>query len=549
MHRLAVLLLPGAFLCSVLLLGCGGGENPVPEPATEVTIPGLGKLRGASPSDAVTYFMGIPYGKAPTGELRWKPPQAYGAWEEGSPRDATAFGEDCAQHMNGVGLVGSEDCLFLNVAAPATALGSTARLPVMFWIHGGAYQTGSSNSSVATADTLVAASGNSVVVVTTNYRLNVFGFLGSAEIAGSTSDNSAGNFGIQDQRLAMKWVKDHISAFGGDPNSITIFGESAGGNAVINHLAQSNSFEYYTKAIIQSGTYNEGARSMILAEESYEKFKNDLQCGDLTCLLAKDAATILANRGSAGSGPVVDGVELTSTPANVIAEGRHNKVPILMGAVRDENLSPWFFPYNQAMNEAQFDAYYVGIDQTPGGLESAKEVYDPSVYTYPGDLGTYSQWAFMLGRMLTDQVPGLGHCGVRWLAKDLLAAGTPAVYAYSFDHPPQRESQIPGDGPGSVIAAHACEIAFVFGHTFQLTPGEEQRLARDTSAYFVAFAKTGIPNSEGLPAWPAYDEQTDTTMHLDVGQGGIRTQQNFRKGACDFWEFGNTTDLAERIFV
>merc|ERR1719189_1048691 len=131
---------------------------------------------------------------------------------------------------------------------------------------------------------MVSASNSSVVVVDFNYRLNVFGFLGSAEVASSTSDGSAGGFGIQDQRLAMKWVKDHIGAFGGDSDSITIFGESAGGNSVINHLARSASFPYYHKAIPQSGPYYEGARPMSSAEAAYQQLLADTGCSDLACL-------------------------------------------------------------------------------------------------------------------------------------------------------------------------------------------------------------------------------------------------------------------------
>lgn len=553
-YRLAVLVL-SAFLCAALLLGCGGDGSPEPgpEPTTEVTVSGLGVLRGARASafQDVAYFKGIPFAKPPTGDLRWKPPQAHGPWD--SPRDATSFGAACFQERD---LQKSEDCLFLNVAAPASALGSTAALPVMLWIYGGGYQSGSSSENgeptIATPDTLVAASGLSVIVVTVNYRLNIFGFLGSAEIAGSTADNSAGNFGIQDQRMAMAWVKEHIAAFGGNGDSITIFGESAGANSVINHLAQSASFPFYTKAIIQSGTYDEGALSMEKAEEAYQNVLLDTSCPDLACLRALDTATIYAKRNTSGTGPVVDGVELTGTPADLIAQGRHSKVPVLMGAVRDEMMSPMFNPHPWEMNEAYFDAVFTALDADrdgPSRLAPAKAIYDPSVYTYPADRGPYSIWAWTLGRMLTDQVPGLGACGVRWLAKSLLAAGTPAVYSYSFDHPPQRPSMIPGDGPGSVIAGHACEIAFVFGQTSQLTAGDERKLAADMSAYFVQFAKTGDPNVQGLPAWPAYAAQTDTILRFDVGAEGIRTWQDFRKEACDFWEFVNATGEEELIVV
>jgi para-nitrobenzyl esterase len=155
-----------------------------------------------------------------------------------------------------------EDCLFLNVYTPARntiaseqdGSGRSDRaLPVMLWIHGGSYVSGASNQYPGEA--LVAASNGTVVVITINYRLNVFGFLGSKELKTRSPDGTTGNYGIEDQRLAMSWARQHIAAFGGDPEQITIFGESAGGNSVINHLAQSASFPLYQRAIVESGAY------------------------------------------------------------------------------------------------------------------------------------------------------------------------------------------------------------------------------------------------------------------------------------------------------
>ena len=264
--------------------------------------------------------LGIPVGKAPTHDLRWQPPQAAGSWH--SPLNATSFGYRCMQP--GTAIAGGqafrmptemrEDCLFLNVATPASSLPNSSRnggsrnggsLPVMVYIHGGGYTSGCSNDWPI--DAMVARSlerSSPLVAVSLNYRLNVFGFLGSAALKswtkGTIGQSTAGNYGIQDQRLALQWVQQHIGAFGGNASEVTIIGESAGGNAVINHLARPASFPFYSKAVVESGAYERGAKSMGEAQASYETLASKLGCQSvestpgaeasvLACLLAKDA--------------------------------------------------------------------------------------------------------------------------------------------------------------------------------------------------------------------------------------------------------------------
>jgi carboxylesterase type B len=153
----------------------------------------------------------------------------------------------------------SEDCLFLNVAAPASALASKGtKLPVMVWLHGGGYMTDASNTYPI--DFLVEASGHKVVVVSLNYRLGLFGFLASEKLAERSADGSTGNYGLHDQRLALAWVRQHVGAFGGDPGDITLFGESAGGNSILQHLVQPASFPLYDKVNFQEGTFRKEGR-------------------------------------------------------------------------------------------------------------------------------------------------------------------------------------------------------------------------------------------------------------------------------------------------
>jgi para-nitrobenzyl esterase len=160
----------------------------------------------------------------------------------------------------------------------------------MFWIHGGSYAYGFGGAY--NGDALVQQSQNSVVMVTINYRLNIFGFIGSKQLSKHTHGGGSGNFGIQDQRFAMQWVHEHIGAFGGDANDITIFGESAGGNSVINHLTTQDSFPFYKKAIVQSGAFD-GAIEMKDAQEHFDMLLLVNKCLDLNCFVQKDAAALL----------------------------------------------------------------------------------------------------------------------------------------------------------------------------------------------------------------------------------------------------------------
>lgn len=492
-----------------------------------ITVPGVGSLVGGpSRKEGVAAFLGIPYAKPPLGDLRWQPPQQHEPWQ--SPRRATSFGNVCLQTSGG-----DEDCLFLNVYTPEAALQSQRKLPVMIWIHGGGYQFGESNDYEGAA--LVSGSNRSIVSVAINYRLNIFGFLCGPEIRQRTSDWSCGNFGIQDQRLAMEWVSKHIAAFGGDANDVTIFGESAGGNSVLNHLAQPASFKFYKNAIVESGAYNVGAITMEAATKDYASLLKATRCSSIACLLTKSGKEIIGK--GYGTGPVIDGVSLTAAPAVLISQGKHNKAaPVILGSNRDEDASPWFDSHRHNMNELMFD-FTIGAEYGFKNLPKIKRLYDRSVYPYPSNLGGRSQWWWAASRISTDAVPGLGPCGARWLAKTLLRGGSSDVYTYLFAHPPQfKNPGIPGTGPGSVIVPHACEIPFVFDATDQLVKGEESELASRMSHYWINFAATGNPNSQGLPTWPLYALDTDEDLRFDVGANGIAAEQHLRKEACDYWE-------------
>ena len=309
-------------------------------------------------------------------------------------------------------------------------------------------------------------------------RLNVFGFLGGREVQQRSSRSTSGNFGIEDQRLAMTWTREHIAAFGGNPEDVTIFGESAGGNSVINHLAQEASFGLYTKAVVESGAYNLGARNMSAAQAGFVGLLGSAQCSDLDCLLAADATAIesAGGAGTGGWGPVVDGVSLKAAPIELIhAKQYNNKVPVIIGSNRDEEA---FFTVLEKvppqLSEVAMNAM-LARKTSAANIATLKKLYDPAGgYPYPSDLGAYSKWYWMYMRIGTDKVPGLGPCAVRWLDRMLLAGGTPAVYSYLYAHPDQ-EQFVPGTGPGGVFVPHASEIVAVF-NTPNLRNPEEGHL-------------------------------------------------------------------------
>ena len=424
--------------------------------APTASVPNLGKVIGAlTAAPGVAAFKGIPYAEPPTGKLRWQPPIPKAAWSPAT-LNATDFGNACIQRSHvddGFG----ESCLFLNVYAPTATLeaGGGAGLPVMLWIHGGSYVSGASN--LYPGEALVSSSNGSVVVITINYRLNVFGFLGSHELQARSSGGTTGNLGIEDQRLAMVWARDNVASFGGNPTDVTIFGESAGGNSVINHLAQPASAGLYTKAIVESGAYDTGARPLAAAQGQFEALLGKTKCSGLDCLLALDAAAVEA-AAAGGWGPTVDGVSLTAAPAELIAAKKYNnKVPVLIGSNRDEMA---YFTIDEkvppSLTEAGVDGLLLkrGLNMTL--ITALKKIYDPNgPYVYPKELGSYSTWYWMNMRIATDAVPGLGCCAVRWFDQLLLDGGTPAVFSYLYAHPDQ-EKFVPGESAQSFVPHPTC---------------------------------------------------------------------------------------------
>lgn len=518
-----------------------------------VEVPGLGALRGAFVQESLAVFRGIPYAKPPLRELRWKPPQPYGPWG-GRPREASKYRDACIPIIKSPNVTNSEDCLFLNVVTPVEALTSDKVLPVMVYIHGGAYSSGASNNNYP--ESLVLQSKSSIVVVTLNYRLNVFGFLGSRELKQRSEDSSTGNYGLQDQRLALTWVRDYIKSFGGNCLDVTIFGESAGGNAVLYHLTQPASFGLYKKAIVQSGGFV-AAVPLHEAQANFVQVLNITGCSHLGCLVntgVQQLSDMLLTVDKSIWYPTIDGVALSGLPQELVSRGEYNKnVPVLLGSNRDEAtlfMEPPDFPTD--LTEQRFDSE-LQHSFLSMNITEVKRLFSSSFYPYPSKLGNFSQWWWELMRVATDggennrkgqPAMGLGHCSVRCLAHAFLQGGTPQVFTYLFSHPSQEVLldvnegiSLFGTGPGSVTVPHASELPYAFGMVDSLYEHNgEADLARNMSAYWLQFATSGNPNRAGLPYWPSYDVGNDTTLILDAGPGAIRPVFRYHAAQCDFFD-------------
>src|SRR6202042_1902086 len=287
-----------------------------------------GAVRGVA-NGAVDEFLGLPYAAPPVGALRWQPPQPAASWA--GVRDATAFGPHCPQPASPFGAASmSENCLYLNVFTPRDD-GPGPRHPVMVWIHGGALVTGESNDYDPAP--LVA---DGVTVVTINYRLGALGFL--AHPALPDAKGQSGDYGLEDQQAALRWVQRNIASFGGDPRNVTVFGESAGGLSTLSQVASPQARGLFQKAIVESGSYNLTQASLSSAESAGEAFAAKAGCAGQTaaCLRSLPVSAILANEDTAGYTPNINTDVLPESLGTAFATGKFNRVPIINGTNRDE---------------------------------------------------------------------------------------------------------------------------------------------------------------------------------------------------------------------
>jgi para-nitrobenzyl esterase len=458
-----------------------------------------GKVTGKTINDGkVKAFLGLPYAAPPVGDLRWKAPQPAAKWK--GERDGTTFAPHCAQNHVYDDMVfqdatgAKEDCLYLNVYVPADAT-DRSKLPVMFWIHGGGYSGGGSDEPRHNGDFLPL---KGVVLVTINYRLGVFGFLATSDLA-KEGNGSAGNYAMMDMVAALDWVKENIKKFGGDADNVTIFGESAGSFAVSTLMASPMAKGLFSKVIGESGA----AFSDVLPTDSLEtRLKKDdlweagVGAKSLADLRAMPADKILESVKTLRGGfpPDIDGKFLVEPVRDTYAAGRQAHVPLLAGWNRDEG---------------SFLANGMTVDKWKGmSATMFKDRADEFLTLYPG--ATDEQAADSADGYGSDAFIAFGTW--KWLEAHRKTGDSP-VYRYHFELRATPSKFHPG-----TFAFHSDDIEYVFG-TLDTRPGwtpsaEDRTMSDQMMSYWTNFAKTGDPNGAGLPVWPKYDKD-DSLIHLN----------------------------------
>ena len=557
----------GTGLIVIVALAAGGLwflSRPAPplEPSPAITLT-TGDISGgwADPDQTIAVYNGIPFAAPPVGDNRWRPPGDALSWS--GVRDGRAFGAECLQHrdgtaefladlMRGHGLgwaklqlarvfvamapppVESEDCLFLNVRT--ANLGQTDLQPVMVWIHGGSHQTGAGSTELYQANGLVE---KGTVVVTINYRLGPFGYLAHPALSADSETGTSGNYGLLDQIKALEWVEANIAAFGGDPNNVTIFGESAGAQSVSELMASPLANGLYDKAILQSGasTYN---RIHLAAEIETTKSAESVGETFLMPLLGDDALSASAPELRALPAeailaripetpeltgyflPNVDGWVLPRMIGDVIADGSALSVPVLAGYNADE--ATLFYGSIQAPTVLHAGPFPEEHGERLATLQDlyGEERTERLINLY--DLKTDDTWDMGATDMLGDDLFGVH---MRFLGAANARAGLP-TWLYFFSRTPPSPTQTLG-------AFHASEIPFVFDSHIEFLgfTDADASLTDIMTTYWTNFARTGNPNSAGVPAWPAYTPEGDEWMHL---AHDIETISGLREDKLDIME-------------
>jgi para-nitrobenzyl esterase len=483
-----------------------------------------GSLKGATRALGGAEFLGIPYAQPPVGELRWREPLPAKPWA--GVREATTFGAPCAQAILGDwnrhdAETSKEDCLFLNVMIPLWPPPPKTSLPVMVWFHGGANAGGTASSALYKDGTLVQ---HGIVLVTVNYRLSIFGFFAHPDLTRESPHHSSGNYGLLDQLLALRWVHDNVAKFGGDPANVTVFGQSAGaidaGYLMVSPLGKG----LFQRMIAQSGSpLGPPLPTLAESEHANEKLIANLKppaSEELKFLRQRTVQELLELAGKQDPaappsiGPIIDGWVLLRHPAEILAAGAEAPVSLLIGTTTREFGLPGppeevrKFIRSVTGNLADRGLALYGLAHGGAGNQDV-------LYGSAGD-----QWLADLAF----------RCPITTEATWHTAAHQP-VYEYELQH------AIPGqEAQGSV---HSADLPYIFGYfpkagNIAGNFGDvDFKLADLIETYWANFARTGDPNSNGLPKWPEFDgEQAYIQFKQD---GSVGTSTGLRKPYCDLY--------------
>ncbi len=469
-----------------------------------------GKVEGVLGKTSL-YFKGVPYAEPPMGDLRWQPPADKTPWED--VLQAQEFSNACPQvppvYVQEE-VLWDEDCLCLNIYRPRE---NTQNLPVMVFIHGGGFRDGA--SSLSTYDGEWLAQNKKIVLVTINYRLNIFGFLYLPE-TGIT-----GNYGIQDQIKALEWVNNNIASFGGDPENITVFGESAGGISV--GLLQGLRPDLFNKAIIQSGFITCNADEMDAANASkigwqlVQKFGCTAADDIAECLRAKPVAELLSAAGNIDLSlsennrqywPVIDGDFISDTPQELILKGAGRNIPLIMGVNADEGTV--FALALEIQTENDYESWV--YSSFPDHAEKVLALYPLAEYATP--------------QLAASAIVGdvIFVCPTRRALVELAQYNT-LLYQYYFTYPPLRTR------PVDLGAHHGAELAYIF-HTFSEHTRAARQVSRNIATLWTSFASEGVPSADTI-LWPSFSSSLQQYLIIDQ-ELAVDTDLNRLK--CDFWD-------------
>ncbi len=495
--------------------------------AASVVTTANGQVQGTASRDAkVRIFKGIPFAAPPVGPLRWKLPQPPANWS--GIRHASEFGPRCMQAPVFNDMIfrdkgPSEDCLYLNVWTPAVS--ATQKLPVMVWIYGGGFVGGAASEPRQDGEHLAK---KGVVVVSMNYRLGIFGFFAHPELAAESGRNAAGNYGLFDQAAALGWVQKNIAAFGGDPEKVTIFGESAGSFSVSAQMASPLTVGLFQKAIGESGAFfgpTLTAKTLARSEEDGANFAQSIHAPNLAALRAMSAAELLKATTHGNPfrfTPTIDGYFLPEDAYSIYAAGKQRHVPLLAGWNADEG------------------SYHSIFGKKPATLENYKEALrekfgdkaDEVLKAYPASNDEQAKRAAQ--DLAGDQFTG--YSTWKWLNMQSKTGAAP-VYRYHFEDAlplPAGETNPDAAWRG---AYHSSEIEFVFDNLdYKNLPWrpKDRKLSEQMSSYWSNFAKTGDPNGTDLPHWPTYDKDDGyQVMHLNADPHATPEQHRQRYELLD----------------